>query len=160
VVARFVEVVLAAHAGPPVDRADEKIHAWLQLANHLPEIVPTVAVENGQFLHALAGQSRCNVGENRELGARVHVESKLEIELARVHAKGNGGKHNHLRPLVPGNLRRALGDRRRLEVVGGIGEMKVVWLRRTPGEDCDFVVCVLDRFPVGFGENVWSWWHQ
>jgi hypothetical protein len=55
--------------------------------------------------------------------------------------------------LFPGDLRRALGDCGGLVVVGGVREMKVVWLGRAPGEDGDLVVGVLDGLPVGFSED-------
>ena len=52
------------------------------------------------------------VREHRGLGARVHVDAQLDVDLAGVDPERNRGENDHLRALFPCKLGRALGDRR------------------------------------------------
>ena len=63
--------------------------ARLQLADHLPEVVPPVPVEDHELADSLPLEREHEVGEQRRLRARIHVQAQLDVELSRVHAKGN-----------------------------------------------------------------------
>ena len=112
-----------------------------------------VAIQNEQLFHALTRQRARHVGEHGELSARIHVDGKPKVELSRIHAKRYCRQSDHSSAFLPGELRRALGEGGRLVVVCAVREMKVVGLGRSPGKNCDLEGRVLDRLPVGFGED-------
>src|SRR2546423_15561072 len=100
-IARLIEEIRTLDAGPPVDGADEEIEAWLQLADHLLEIVAAVSVQNQQLSHALTRQRCGDVGKNCQLGAGIHVDGEAKIRLAPIHSKGYRRQRHHLRSVLP-----------------------------------------------------------
>src|SRR2546422_3391611 len=78
---------LRIHRLIPVDHAQEQGHRGLELWDHLTEVVPAVSVQDHELRHALAPERRGHVAQHQGLGARVHVETQRQVELAGVHAE-------------------------------------------------------------------------
>ena len=78
-----------------------------------------------------------DVGEQRRLRARVHVERERDAQLLHVDAEWHRGKHDDARPTLPGQSRRLDRHGPRLERVRAERQVEVVRLGRAPRKDGD-----------------------
>ncbi len=154
VIARNLEVRLRIDAIPPVDSADENAALRLQFADHLLEIVPAVAVQNDELLDSLPFQRMGNIGQNRRLSTRVHVDAEADVELAGIHPKRNLGKDDDASSGVPRAPRCLPRHVRGFVVVGSVRKMKVVRFSRAPGKHRDFVVRRAHCLPRHFTQQL------
>ena len=151
---------LRIHHLIPVDHAQEQGHRGLELSDHLTEVVPAVSVQDHELRHALAPERRGHVAQHQGLGARVHVETQRQVELAGVHAERHHGQHHHPRAPVPRDARRELCDPLGLDVVGRVGQVAVVRLARPPRQHRDLVAGVAYVLPRQLVQDVRTWGHQ
>jgi hypothetical protein len=111
-------------------------------------------VEDHELADALALEAPREVAQNGGLRARVEVETKGDVQLARLHAEGNDRQHHDPRAGIPGQPGGLGGDVLALEVVGAVRQMVVVSLRRAPGKYRDIVLHLPNGLPRRLCENV------
>ena len=83
-VSQIGEERLRVHDLVPVHGAEEQRHGGLQLADHLPEVVATVPVQDHELRDALTRQRRRHVAQHQGLRAGVQVDAQRDIDLAGV----------------------------------------------------------------------------
>src|SRR5258708_27341532 len=85
----------------PVDGDEQQRGWWLDLANHLLEIIAAVAVENDELADPLAVQRHGDIPKHRRLRARIHVDAEVNVALAGLNAERNHREHDHPRASFP-----------------------------------------------------------
>ena len=73
-----------------------------QFPDHRLEVISSVAVENDQLGHRCRHQYVADVSQNSQLRAWQDVHAEFDVELAGLHAKGNGGQHEDFGAPFPG----------------------------------------------------------
>ena len=84
-----------------------------------------MTVENDELENALPLQRTNEITQQRSLRARIHVQAQLNVELPRVHAEWNGGKHHDSRATFPRDPRGSGGNRIALDDIGGVRQVKL-----------------------------------
>ncbi len=111
-------------------------------------------VENHELWNALPREGHRDVAQHERLRAGIHVHAEWNVELAGIHAEWYQRQHDDLRATFPRASGGAGRDFLRLDVVGGIGEMEIVRLRRPPRQDGDLVPRIAHGLPGQLVENV------
>jgi hypothetical protein len=94
------------------------------------------------------------IAQQRRLGARVHVETELDVQLPRIDAERDGRQHDDSRSGRPCAPRRFGGDYVALDHVGGVRQMVVMGLGGAPREHGNFVLRGRHGLPVRLGEDI------
>src|SRR5690348_6711424 len=90
VITKILEVSFWVDDLVPVHRREKNFRLCLQLPNDLSIIIRAMPVEDAELEDSLTFERTGEIGEQRCLRARVHVDAALDLELRRLHAEGDG----------------------------------------------------------------------
>src|SRR5690606_11728773 len=87
---------------PPVEATHEYFRKIeVNLADHLLEMIATVGIHDHEFFDAVKSQNLQYIPEDHDLGRGIHIHTKRDIDLARIHPKRDAGQNDGLGSMIP-----------------------------------------------------------